>query len=76
MILRLCYESDLDFDIAVLDKSLDLENQLANAKAGAGDPIFFIRGKWNLSWLNSYRDKRIPTFVLDGQSRVENRDKR
>ena len=37
----MCYELDLDFDIAVFDKSLDLENQLANAKAGAGDPIFF-----------------------------------
>ena len=76
MILRLCYESDLDFDIAVLDKSLDLENQLANAKAGAGDPIFFIREKWHLSLLNSCRDKRISIFVPDGQSRVENRDKR
>ena len=33
---------DLDFEIAVLDKFLDLENQLANAKAGAGDPIFLF----------------------------------
>ena len=57
MILRLCYESDLDFDIAVLDKSLDLENQLANAKAGAGDPIFFY------SWKMVF----IPVELLPGQ---------
>ena len=49
---------------------------LQTRKRELGIRFFFIREKWHLSRLNSCRDKRISIFVPDGQSRVENRDKR
>ena len=49
---------------------------LQTRKQELGIRFFFIREKWHLSRLNSCRDKRIYIFVPDGQSRVENRDKK